>query len=323
MAVPGGLSAQLGVGEEVTYGTPVTVTKFTEFLSEELVAEQENINSEGLRPGKLTQTSNRWTPGKISCGGSVELEVASNGHGVFFKHMLGAAAVEEVEEDEVYLHTFTPGALPPGLTVQVGRTANTGTTHAFTYTGCRVGSWELSASVDDLLNLSMDVLGREELTNVALATAVYPEGGGTFNFTKGSLTIDGIAAEVKELTVSGENSLDDERYFLGSRYRAQALENGLREYTGELSSEFKDLATYTKFKDGVEAALVVRFEGPVIVPGFPSYLEIEMNVRYDGTTPSVSGPELIQQNIPFTCIDDGTGAGSAITIRYQTGDATV
>ncbi len=43
MVIASGLGAQLGLGEESTYGTPVTVTRFLEFNSEGLDADGQRV----------------------------------------------------------------------------------------------------------------------------------------------------------------------------------------------------------------------------------------------------------------------------------------
>ena len=150
---------------------------------------------------------------------------------------------------------------------------------------------------------------------VALASATYPASIKPLKFNHASVTLGGAAVNVKSLTLSGNNTLDDSRRFLGSQYIAEPLEMGLREYTGSLEIEFTDLTQYTRFVAGTEAALVASF-----VSGTDS-VTITSNVRIDGSTPNVGGREILTQTLPIKCVASSTDA-SAITAVLVNGDAT-
>lgn len=150
---------------------------------------------------------------------------------------------------------------------------------------------------------------------VALATATYPASLKPLKFNHASITLGGSSVNVKSLTLSGNNMLDDSRRFLGSQYIAESLEMGLREYTGSLEIEFTDLTQYTRFAAGTEAALVASF-----VSGADS-VTITSNVRIDGTTPNVAGREILTQTLPVKCIASSTDA-SAITAVLVNSDST-
>jgi hypothetical protein len=323
MAIPSGLSAQFGMVDEVTYGTPVVVTRFYEFTSESLSMEIERIESSGLRSGTKVQRSDRWVAGQRNVGGDVELELATKSFGLWLKHMLGGVVTAQPSagpDPTVYDHTFTPGDLPVALTMQVGRTDVGGTTRAFTYHGCRINEWEIAASVGELATLKATIIGEDEDTATALATASYPSNLSLFSFVSGALTVAGSAFDVKEFSLSGNNGLADDRYFFGSALRKQPLEANMREYTGELAAEFVDLSAYNRFINGTEAALVLLFRGPVISNTYFNDLQITANVRFDGETPSIDGTDVVQQALQYKCV--GNTPATALTILYRTTDTT-
>jgi hypothetical protein len=150
---------------------------------------------------------------------------------------------------------------------------------------------------------------------VALASATYPTSIKPLKFNHASVTLGGSAVNVKSLTLSGNNMLDDSRRFLGSQYISEPLEMGLREYTGSLEIEFTDLTQYTRFVAGTEAALVAAFTS-----GTDS-VTITTNVRVDGSTPNVAGREILTQTLPIKCVASSTDA-SAITAVLVNSDAT-
>jgi hypothetical protein len=324
MPIPSGLSAQLGISEETTYGTPnIPVTRFYEFTDESMDMSIERIESAGLRTGTRVQRSDRWVPGQKSVTGDIQMELANKSFGIWFKHALGAVATTQPDASgnpTVYDHTFTPGDLPVGLTIQVGRTGVDQTTRAFTYSGCRINEWEISGSVGELVTFKASVIGCDEITNITLATASYPTSLSLLSFVQGSLTLAGSAFDIKEFSLTGNNGLADDRYFFGSALRKQPLEASMREYTGELKAEFTDLTAYNRYINGTEAAMVLLFRGATISGTYFYDLQITANVRFDGETPKVGGTEIIEQPLKFKCL--GNTSASALTVLYRTTDAT-
>lgn len=322
MSIPSGLSAQIGFVDESTYGTPVTVTRFYEFLNESLKMEIERIESSALRSGSRMLRSDRWSVGKKTVGGDVTFELANKSFGFLFKHCLGGVATAQPDAGgapTVYKHTFTPGDYPVSMTGQVGRTDTGGTTRPFTYHGLRVTGWELGCSVGEIATLKLTLLGEDEDTGTALATVSYPASLSLLTFVQGTLTIGGSAADVKSASIGGNNALDGDRYFLGSQLRKQPLENGMRDCTGTFEAEFESLTHYNRFVAGTEAEIVLLFQGATISGLFKYECKVTANVRFDGETPVVGGTEVVPQTLPYKVVDNGT---TSIKVEYQTTDST-
>ncbi len=322
MAIPTSLSAQLMTSEEVTYGTPVTPDRGYEFRSESLKLDIERIESQGLRSGARVLRSDRWAAGKKTVSGDVVLELMNKSFGRWFKHAFGGVASAQpdaVGNPTVYQHTFTPGDLPAGQTIQVGRTDVGGTTRPFTYHGCKVGGWKLECAVDEIATFTASIVGEDEDNATSLATVSYPASLSLMTFTQGTLSIGGSAVDVKSASVEGANGLAEDRYFLGSSLRKNPLEANLREYTGQLESEFTDLTAYNRFLNGTEAELILLFQGATITGSYKYETKVTANVRFDGETPSIGGPEIVMQSLPFKVVDNGT---TSIKVEYQTTDTT-
>lgn len=150
---------------------------------------------------------------------------------------------------------------------------------------------------------------------VALASASYPASIKPLKFNHAAITIGGSSVNVNSLSISGDNGLNSDRRYLGTQFTAEPLESGLRSYSGTLDVEFADLTHYTRFVAGTEAALVASFTS-----GTDS-VTITTNVRFDGSTPQVGGPETLMQSLPFKCVASSTDA-SAITVTLVNGDST-
>jgi Phage tail tube protein len=322
MAPPSGLSAQLGiVAETPSYGTNTVVTRFYEFVSESVKQDIARIESKGLRAGNRVLRTQQWVPGGKKPAGDIEMEVGNKGFGLWLLHAFGAVATSQPSagpDPTVYEHLFTPGDITgKSLTVQIGRPDQAAVVRPFTYTGAKIEKWELSAKVDELAMLKVSLLAQEETTATGLATASYPSGYALFVFTQGTLSVGGSAIDVTEATISGDNKLADDRFKLGSALRKEPLETDLREYTGDITAYFTALTDYARFTAGTEAALVLDFVGAVISTTYTFELKVTMNVRFDGDTPNVGGPEEIMQPLKVKAVDAGSGA---ISVLYRSTD---
>lgn len=322
MAIAGGLSAQLGLKAETTVGTAVTPDRFFEFNSESLQQEIERIESGGLRPSRRV-VSKRFA-GRKGVGGDIELEITNKGQALLWKHILGSVATTTpASGTNSRDHLATVGALDGlGLTIQVGRTGTDGTTRAFTYAGCKVAAWELSGEADGIPVLSLTIDGMSETTATALATAAYPTGLEPLVFTQGTLSVGGSELLVKQFSLAGDNHLYTDRYYLTAtnpgRKHEQIEGVGMREYTGSLTADFKDLTAYNLFVNKTQSSLAITYTSTTAIEG-SLYYSLTVTVpaiEFDGETPTVGGAEIIEQSLPFKVIDTGNANGPVqVTVR--------
>lgn len=322
MAIPSGLAAQLMTSEETTYGTVVTPDRGFEFVEESLELTIARIESSALRAGSRVLRSDRWASGQRSVSGAVKMELANKSFGRWFKHCLGGVATAQPDAGgapTVYKHTFTPGDMPVGQTIQVGKPDAAGTVQPFTYHGCKVTQWTLECAVGQIAMFSVSILGEDEDNSTSLAVASYPASLSLMTFVNGTLTVGGSALDVKSASVQGTNVLAEDRYFLGSALRKNPLEAGLRDLTGNVEPEFAGLTPYQRFLNGTEAELILLFQGGTISGSFKFETKITANVRFDGKTPTVGGPSVLMNPAPWKAVDNAT---TSLKIEYQTTDTT-
>jgi hypothetical protein len=309
-----GLAGQIGFADEVTYGTYVAPTRFLEFLSESLVLERERIESAGIRAGR--RVLHRWAAGVQRVTGDVVFEVAPQGFGLIWKHILGGVATTGAGP---YTHTFTPGDLAgKSLSVQVGRPDIAGVVRPFSYLGCKVASAELGFEVNQYAQLTCSFYGAHEDTAQTLGVATYPTGLAPFSYNYGAITIAAGAFDVKSGSLSIDNGLATDRHFIRAttpERPKEPLEADRRAITGTLTADFTDLTAYNRFVNGTEAALVLDFN-----VGASARLTATLNVRFDGTTPNVGGAELLEQELPWKAVS-ATSDAAAITVVLINSDA--
>lgn len=312
MTTPAGLGGQFGYVSEVTPGTLVTVDKFLPVTSAPLKEEIEPIESKGIRAGRLVTAA--WKQGLHTISGTVAMELWNADVAALFRHMFGA--VTTATNGSLWDYTYTPDDLTgESMTIQTGIPDISGTVQPFTFGGCKVTGWNLAAEAgsSDPVMLSLDIVGMTATNGVVLASASYDAALEPFVFVEGSLAIAGSTNNViQSVALAADNGITV-RPRIGSSTSREYLQNGFREYTGTATADFENLTQYNRFLDGDEAALVLLFDN-----GAES-LRITTNVRFDGETPELAGPELIELPIAFKAVS-ATNDSSAITAVLTTGD---
>lgn len=329
MSVAGGLNSQLGIAAETTVGTGVTVTRFLDFGQEGLKQDIERIEYQALRPTRRVLGSTSWVSGKTGITGDIELPVMTKSMGLVFKHMLGAVATTTPGGGTLTRdHKCTVGALD-GLswTVQVGRTDVGGTTRAFTYSGAKVAQWELKHDVSSMLMLTLTMDAIAETTATGLASASYATNMLPFAYTSGVITVAGSSFDVFDWDLKGDNKLATDRYFIRSSTpgsKKEQLEGaGMREYGGALTADFTDLTAYNRFVNGTLATFTATYTSTTAIEStfFPTITVSLPDIRFDGETPTVTGPELLKQSLPFKVVDSSQSDGPVV-ITARNSDST-
>ena len=311
MAIRSGLAAQIGIGVESTVGTAATPTRFYEFNDESIAMTIERIESEGLRTGNRVLRSDRYASGQKAIEGSFSMDMTADNTAILFKHALGAVATAGS-----YVHTCTmsdPFGL--GLTIEVGRPGNDGTVRAFTYAGCKINTLDLSVSVGELLSAEFGVIGTTAETIGTVTAASYASSLELLHFAGAAITVAGTAYPCKDFSLSVNNGLTGDRFVLGSQVAQQPIASSLAEVTGSLTAEFVNATAYNRVVNATHAAVVATFTdstGDSITVTVPV-------ARFDGDTPSVGGPDILDQTLNFKGLFNGTD--SPVTIAVANGDS--
>lgn len=121
--------------------------------------------------------------------------------------------------------------------------------------------------------------------------------------------MDGYFEEVMAGSITLANNLATDKYALGSKFRLATIE-GRAEVDGSLTMEFDDGKHYKKFLESEFFSLEFKCvsegdDSEIGHTGVPSQAYYFMpKCRFSGTTPQISGPEIIQHDMPFTAIVD-------------------
>src|SRR5215469_6664825 len=177
-----GLSGQVGTVAEVTYGTPVTVTHFYEFLQETMTFTPTWLDGAGLKAGQAYNRASRTVQSRFDVTGDLTMEHTSgeaanavaDSMGHWWKYALGSSVTTPtLVLGTAYKQNHTNGS-KAGLmqTMQVGRPQISGTTvNAHTYSGVKLIGWEFSCNDNQIAQLKVTANAQTESTSVGLAAA--------------------------------------------------------------------------------------------------------------------------------------------------------
>lgn len=314
----------IGFADEATWGTAVAPTRFFELSTESLSGVYERITAEGIRAGQRVARSDRFVVNPKGAEGNVKFEVLDRSFAFFLKHMLGT--VTTTGASAPFTHTGTSGGLlGKGLTVQVGRVANDGTLHPFTYTGCKVKDWELSCGIDGILMLDLGLDSNKENVGagagpLAQATPTYPTGAQLYTFNSGTITVGGSTFQVGDFSVKQDNSLNTDRYLLGTSNKRQPVEEGMRSVEFELKAEFDSLAQYNRVAAATAAGALANIQVAFTSPQGSTLTVTLPQARFDEGQVNFDGAKVMEQNLKGMALTDGTA--SEITIAMTSTEPT-
>ena len=315
MAIGSGIGSSFGIATETTFNTGVTVSRFYEFTSENTNYNKNTSVGMGLRAGGLLPRSQRRVVTTFDATGDVVLDLPTRGLGLLLAHSMSSFPTKVGNS-----FTFTLGD-PYGksFTAQIGVPQYGGTVTPKTVTGAKIASFELTAAQGEIATgtFNMDAAGLTTAT--ALATPSYALNGSVFHFAQGSITVDGTAvANIKSFSINVDNVLKTDRYNLGaSGAKSEQTNNGFRPITGTVTAEFTDTTLLAKYLSDAATALSLT-----LTASATEILQITVSaVKFDGSAPAVSGPEVIDVDFTFTAYDNGSDA--PMTIVYTTPDTTL
>jgi hypothetical protein len=327
MAIGSGLASQIGIKKETTYGTRVAPTAFYEYESEGVKFTRNRIASRGLRAGRTFQSSTRRLTTTKGGAGPVSLEVPNKGFGAWLD-LLHGNTVTPVQQatTTAYLQTHNIGTSDPtkSATVQIGKPDTGGTVRPFDYTGAMVTDYQFSCDTGGFLmaNFGLDV--QNEDTTQTLATASYPTSLSTFHFAQCAVVVNSVTAtSLSSFNLSGALARKTDRFFLGATgLKAKPIQNDYSVATLAFGGEFSDLTYYGLYTADTIVPVTVTFTGAVIASTYFETIKYTMAAcQLDGETPNVGGPDVLQQPLNLTVLDDGTNA--PVKIEYTAVDTTI
>lgn len=253
---------------------------------------------------------------KSDIRGQVRIPLIADGIGSLLKAAFGAVSTTGTGP---YVHELTRGYPLPSLSAQIGWEDNAGTDFRKDYIGALVDGWTMNVAANQNPDIQFDLAALSEERDAY--PAIVPSFGtlSYFEFSDATVAIDGgstICFDTASLT--GRNNLYQSPAICPSNPRATVYEDaGMTEVTGTIGRDFDAWTYYDKFVAGTEATIQI-----VLTAGAAAKLQFDLNVRFTGETPQISGQERIKQGIPFTVLS-ATDDATACTVTLTNSDATI
>jgi hypothetical protein len=358
MTLPSGLGAQWAAIDETTYGVAPSLSSavFYACNKDNLHLAKTPKQGTGIFAGSLAPRAARRRVTEYAVQGALPMDLPMRQLNPWLKRMFGSYGQSNITLTEdastgAYKAVHYLGDLT-GHTfcLQAGKPTVDGTTEPFTYTGCKVQAWEISCALGEIAQLNLTVEGRNELAGSwddplngsvpSLATFTAPVSGepfcwvdagvyygGTPSTSSGVTTVSGatLAGNVKgPLSLKVTRPMDLARYAPGvAPFRNEPLQNGLTKIEGSWVVEWLSAETYLgAYQSDTGVTIELRFTGPVIGSGSDN-AELSLlcsNIRLEGESPQVAGPQILVETIPWTVLDDG--ANNILQATYWTLDSS-
>ena len=262
---------------ESTYGSAATVDTSVGLVQSINPTEVNNLMKFRTLGGTRDYTA--IVPGKFECNGSFEYLLQD---GKFLRQVFGEDTGTGAVVDSgprtfattTYFHCMGSAASPttdsfPSFTMEFaddeGLTKGTYNLHR-TFTGCRVNTMGLSATVDDAVKVSVDYIGQGVTVSTAAATAVAESTKDPYVFYQGGIystsgAITGVTAQVSANQIAEVNNFNfnvnnnlEAIWYVSGTTNAYQTTRGLkklivkgRDYDASLGLHFKDKEMYSRF----------------------------------------------------------------------------
>lgn len=334
------LDHQLMMGDETTYGTPVTPTKGYEYAAGDGMDYRPNrVQSESLRPGQVGPRKARRVTPNGDYGGTFNTEVLSRGYGWLFNKLMGGTPTNTVVSGSVYQVVHTLGGPLKPVTLQQGipRIAadGTATVDPFTYTGVTFPAWGLTMDNTGVLQLRFDADARDLSTSTALATYSGPPAtANLFTFAGASIYGGSYTAATTTALASGATALANvtnwnldvsrdanvSRFLFGGGGKKAIPVPKLAAVTGTIGIEYTDTVYRDAYLADTDLVLVATFEAGTLTTGKETLQVIVPNMRLEGELPKPNG-DVTTASCNFTALEDGTNP--LLQIVQRTLDTTL
>jgi hypothetical protein len=314
------------------YGDVATPTRFLEITDESVGANYDRLEDDGIRPGNLVLRADRTIPNKKGASGDINGTVPSKGFGLVLKHATGKVGTITTPVGATNTRRQTYAGPGDGwnlsLTMQEGIPTTLGDANnvkPYTYPGTKIVELDLTCDLDGFLKYKLVTDAMDETTATALAAASYAAAYEVFGYGLATLTIAGANVFAKKLGFNLKRPLaTDRRGMRANTLKRQPIANGLTEAIASFTLEFEDLVQYNRFAAataaGLNAAVVLTFQGSLIEVGFPYQLQVSIPIaRFDADSPKVGGIDLVTVDYTAKALNDGTNP--PWTIIYDSLDA--
>lgn len=308
-----GANARLSFVQETTWGTtPASPSmKMLKALTPglDISVEIEKLVSNAVN---ASRGRSKARGGNRTVGGKIPFELPLLGFGTLLKHAIGPVTTTGAGP---YTHVIKRGALPAGLTLEVGYT-DIARYHAFA--GCRINQMDLQIGPQGFVTGSLDMIGKSAATpsGTSLGTPTSVEHD-PFVHHEAAFLEGGLAVTLLNYSLSSQNDLDPVRG-IGSR-DIVSLSEGRGDLTGSVTVLFENDTYTNKVLNETASSLKCTFT----VAG--GSLEILLpRIKYFGkASPGIQTDKGVVQVLEFQAERDDVTEMTDIKVTLVNTEATI
>ena len=325
--MPAPADCSISWAKETTYGTFVTPTRSTEFLTENLQWEKQVNQGQGMRVGSLVDRANRRVVTAAAGAGDVDMLLASRGQGLLWEALMGNS-VSNLVSGSTYQQLHKVATAQGQLSVQKGvYNHGTGAIDPLSFTGVLVKSVELdSPNGEDIkVKWTFDIKDLATATAYAAVTGLYPSATSdeSFGFRHAALAVGGtltaptntalasssgaVSSCLKSFNLKLERDLSDSGpcYGQGGRKSKPATKRFM------ISGAFSALYDQTTLRDAflADTALPLLFTitgDLALSTGNTGYQFALPHIKLEGELPNANEGDEILVNHSFKGLHDTT-----------------
>lgn len=252
MAKANGSSVVFNIGKESTPGVSPT-----QMQTLKCVTTGESLNSSATELTSNTITLIRditgLRNGLYSVSGSLPIELATEGTGVFLEALMGTKTTTGTGP---YVHTYRRASQVPSYTIERVY-SNTSPLMTQVYNGCKVNQITFNFDSGSLVTATVDVVGRKSTKG----SAVIDSTPDTYNhipfagIDASIITINGVATTVIKGALTITNAIEASNV-LGSQYADDVVE-GKGEVSGSFDLYFENRTHYDMFVNETQFEIVL------------------------------------------------------------------
>lgn len=321
MAVGSGLGASVGLAAESVYGTYTPPSRWHDPSGAvTLQFNKTTYQGGGVAAGRLSQPGSLRVVTSKGGSGAIPLEVRNVKMGVLLQHLFGSTPTPTQQNTSTgYLqaHTLVDN-VGKMLTGQVGIPDTGGTVRPYTFLGGKIMAAEFACSVDQPLQVTLDMDFRDLTEAQSLVAPSYTAGQKPFHFAQWTPKLGAVSSEAAVVGVRGftlriERPQDTERKYGGNAgLKLEPLMNDYAVVSGSVTIDYVTKADFVdRFVADTSTSMVHEFVGASL-GGSPTIFET-FRLRtpmtfFDEGTPQMGENGVIGLTVPFTVQNDLTNA---------------
>ncbi|MEM9465291.1 MAG: phage tail tube protein [Actinomycetota bacterium] len=307
------LDAAYHIGLESNYAEQATPTRSYEAQSLDPRTETQMLRRAGFRKG--SQAARHAKTIVIGSEHPLVMDVQHSGMGLLLQALVASTTgPTQVAATSAYTqeHDWGAAGITDSLTCQQAiQFPETGSS-IFTHVGCMATGFRFRQSADGLLQLEVDLVGADVVTDVAEAAAAYVSDPGCFDWSQMELTVDSAAfADGTSFEWSIDTAMKTTRYAMrNSRLRKKPVHTGYPTVGGTIQSEWTKTEFYDDFVNGAEIPLNAKWTGvpDAIEAGHTHEFEIDMGaIVFAGDAPTQQPDDVAMQSLPFEVVEPTSG----------------